>query len=111
PTLTPWAPASTSRASITPSSTASTSMVALSVSISAITSPDFTVSPGFTSHLARPPSSMVGDSAGIRTSVMPAPGSKDQSGRMRSPVADLLGGLDDLVDRGDRQGFEIGGVG
>jgi hypothetical protein len=49
-----------------PSSTASTSMVALSVSISAITSPDFTVSPSFFSHLARLPFSMVGDRAGIR---------------------------------------------
>ena len=49
-----------------PSSTASTSMVALSVSISAITSPDLTVSPSFFSHLARLPFSMVGDRAGIR---------------------------------------------
>ena len=52
-----------------PSSTASTSMVALSVSISAITSPDLTVSPSFFSHLARLPFSMVGESAGIRTSI------------------------------------------
>ncbi len=52
-----------------PSSTASTSMVALSVSISAITSPDLTLSPSFFSHLARLPFSIVGDSAGIRTSV------------------------------------------
>ena len=52
-----------------PSSTASTSMVALSVSISAITSPDLTVSPSFLSHLERLPFSMVGDSAGMRTSV------------------------------------------
>ena len=51
-----------------PSSTASTSMVALSVSISAITSPDLTVSPSFFSHLARLPFSIVGESAGIRTS-------------------------------------------
>ena len=49
-----------------PSSTASTSMVALSVSISAMTSPDLTVSPSFFSHLARLPFSMVGDRAGIR---------------------------------------------
>src|SRR5437660_6261130 len=49
-----------------PSSTASTSMVALSVSISAITSPGFTFSPSFFSHLARLPFSIVGDSAGIR---------------------------------------------
>src|SRR5581483_7501698 len=52
-----------------PSSTASTSMVALSVSISAMTSPAFTCWPSATSHLASLPSSMVGDSAGIRISV------------------------------------------
>src|SRR5262249_43957741 len=51
------------------SSTASTSMVALSVSISAMTSPGFTSWPSATSHLASLPSSMVGDSAGIRISV------------------------------------------
>src|SRR4249920_3324479 len=50
-----------------PSSTASTSMVALSVSISAMTSPDLTLSPPFFSHLAILPFSMVGDSAGINT--------------------------------------------
>src|SRR6201991_2509150 len=49
-----------------PSSTASTSIVALSVSISAITSPGFTFSPSFFSHLARLPFSIVGESAGIR---------------------------------------------
>jgi hypothetical protein len=38
--------------------------------ISAMTSPGFTVSPSLTSHLASLPSSMVGDSAGIRMSVM-----------------------------------------
>ena len=53
------------RASV-PSSTASTSIVALSVSISAITSPDLTLSPSFFSHLASVPCSMVGDRAGIR---------------------------------------------
>jgi hypothetical protein len=52
-----------------PSSMASTSMVALSVSISAITSPVRTSSPSRTCHLASVPSSMVGDSAGIRISV------------------------------------------
>ena len=44
----------------------SSSMVALSVSISAMTSPLSTASPSFFSHLARVPSVMVGDSAGIR---------------------------------------------
>src|SRR4051794_11998411 len=49
-----------------PSSTASTSMVALSVSISAMMSPDLTLSPSRLSHLARLPFSIVGDSAGMR---------------------------------------------
>src|SRR3546814_1037542 len=62
-TFTSSVPSGTSSASTVPSSTASTSMVALSVSISAITSPDFTASPTFTCHLARVPSSMVGESA------------------------------------------------
>ena len=52
-----------------PSSAASTSIVALSVSISAIMSPDLTLSPSFLSHLARLPFSIVGESAGMRTSV------------------------------------------
>ncbi len=69
-TFTPSAPSATSRASISPSSTASTSMVALSVSISAMMSPEETTSPGFTCHLVRVPSSMVGDRAGMRMSVM-----------------------------------------
>ena len=68
-TFTPSEPSGTRISSTTPSSTASTSMVALSVSISAITSPDETLSPFFTCHLASVPSSMVGESAGIRTSM------------------------------------------
>src|SRR6201998_2084759 len=52
-----------------PSSVASTSIVALSVSISAMTSPDLIGSPSFFSHFERLPFSMVGDSAGINTSV------------------------------------------
>ena len=59
-------PSGTRIFAMVPSSTASTSIVALSVSISAITSPDLTLSPSFLSHLARLPFSMVGDSAGIR---------------------------------------------
>ena len=51
---------------ITPSSTASNSIVALSVSISAMMSPEATVSPSLTSHLASVPSSMVGERAGMR---------------------------------------------
>ena len=62
-------PAGTRISSMTPSSTASTSMVALSVSISAITSPDLTLSPSFLSHLARLPFSIVGESAGINTGI------------------------------------------
>src|SRR6187551_3595857 len=48
-----------------PSSTASTSMVALSVSISAMTSPALMASPSFFFQVARLPSVMVGDSAGM----------------------------------------------
>src|SRR3954451_22256415 len=64
-----------------PSSTASPSMVALSVSISAMTSPDLTASPSFLCHLARFPFSMVGESAGIKTSI----------GIDASPVGGLAG--------------------
>jgi hypothetical protein len=52
-------------------------MVALSVSISARMSPDDTVSPSLTSHLASVPSSIVGDRAGIFSSIdMGFPGLK-----------------------------------
>src|SRR6478736_8922425 len=74
-------PSATTILAMVPSSTASTSMVALSVSISAMTSPDFTVSPSFLSHLARLPFSIVGDSAGINTSI----------GIDASPVGGLAG--------------------
>src|SRR5215472_9452003 len=53
----------------TPSSIASTSIVALSVSISASTSPALTGSPSLFSQRAILPSVIVGDSAGIKTSV------------------------------------------
>src|SRR5690242_20396342 len=53
----------------TPSSTASTSIVALSVSISASTSPARTVSPSLLTQRAILPSVIVGDSAGISTSL------------------------------------------
>ena len=69
-TATSSVPAATSSFPTMPSSTASTSIVALSVSISARMVPDFTTSPSFTSHLASLPSSMVGESAGIRISVL-----------------------------------------
>src|SRR6516162_8997193 len=53
----------------TPSSIASTSIVALSVSISASTSPARTASPSLLSQRAILPSVIVGDNAGIKTSV------------------------------------------
>src|SRR5688572_2869953 len=68
-TATSSVPSATRILPMVPSSTASTSMVALSVSISAMTSPDFTASPSFFSHLARLPFSIVGERAGIRTSI------------------------------------------
>ena len=55
---------------------------ALSVSISAMTSPALMVWPSSTSHLASLPSSMVGDSAGIRISV----GMSCQRGSDPSPL-------------------------
>ena len=67
-TFTPSLPSATRILPITPSSTASNSIVALSVSISASRSPEATVSPSLTSHLASVPSSMVGDRAGMRIS-------------------------------------------
>ncbi len=50
---------------IIPSSMASTSIVALSVSISAKTSPEDTLSPSLTCHVASLPSVIVGDKAGM----------------------------------------------
>src|SRR5215469_10988086 len=94
-------PAGTRILPILPSSTASNSIVALSVSISARMVPDLTVSPSFTSHLASLPSSMVGESAGIRILVAIA----------LSLVADGLHGLDQVLDRGQCQLFQICGIG
>ena len=68
-TFTPAVPSATNNAPTRPSSVASNSIVALSVSISAKIWPDFTTSPTLTSHLAKVPSSIVGDRAGISTSV------------------------------------------
>src|SRR5688572_6774161 len=81
-TLTFSVPAGTRILATLPSSTASTSIVALSVSISAMTSPAFTSWPSLTSHLVSVPSSMVGDSAGIRTSVGIAPSDQDVGGEL-----------------------------
>ena len=69
PTFTPSVPSGTRIFAIVPSSTASNSIVALSVSISARRSPEATLSPSLTSHLASVPSSIVGDSAGILSSI------------------------------------------
>ncbi len=68
-TLTPSVPAWIRILPSVPSSTASTSIVALSVSISAITSPAAILSPSFFNHLETLPSSIVGESAGIRISI------------------------------------------
>src|SRR6056297_377956 len=69
-TFTPSLPSAIRILPMVPSSTASNSMVALSVSISAMMSPLETVSPSLTSHLASVPSSIVGERAGMRISVV-----------------------------------------
>src|ERR1700685_2795111 len=99
-TFTPSLPSGTRILPMRPSSTASNSMVALSVLISARMSPDLTVSPSFTSQRASLPSSMVGDSAGIRMLV--ATGS--------ILVANRFHRLDHILDGGKRQLLQIGGV-
>src|SRR6476660_4179459 len=100
-TATSWVPSGMTILASVPSSTASYSMVALSVSISAMTSPDLTVSLSFFSHLARLPFSMVGDSAGMRMLV----------GIARLPVTNGFRRLDHFSDRRQRELFQIGGVG
>src|SRR5437762_1149719 len=62
-------PSATSRLRSTPSPRATSSMTALSVSTSASTSPLFTASPSFLSHFTRRPSSIVGESASMKTLV------------------------------------------
>src|SRR5690242_18623854 len=79
-------PSATRSWPIRPSSTASTSMVALSVSISAMMSPDLTSSPSFTCHLASLPVSMVGESCGMRISVVISD-VQDASGHGLFPVS------------------------
>ena len=69
PTFTPSVPSGTRIFAIVPSSTASNSIVALSVSISARRSPAATASPSLTSHLVRVPCSIVGERAGILSSM------------------------------------------
>src|SRR6185312_17438859 len=100
-TFTPSLPSGTSILPMIPSSTASNSIVALSVSISARMVPDFTVSPSLTSHLASLPSSMVGDSAGIRMLVAIA----------LFLVGDGFDRRDHVIDRRQGQFFQISGIG
>ncbi|KAH3662259.1 hypothetical protein OGAPHI_005507 [Ogataea philodendri] len=69
PTLISLSPSCLSSFATIPSSWASTSMVALSVSTSSSTSPELNLSPSFTFHETMPPSSMVGDMAGIPNGV------------------------------------------
>mmetsp|Transcript_26589 Transcript_26589/g.45252 ORF Transcript_26589/g.45252 Transcript_26589/m.45252 type:complete len:219 (+) Transcript_26589:26-682(+) len=69
PTVTSPAPASTIIFPTTPSSCASKSIVALSVSITARESPATNDSPSATFHLDIVPASMVGDRAGIPTTM------------------------------------------
>src|SRR5579863_1700797 len=87
---------------IVPSSTASNSIVALSVSISAMTSPAFTASPSFLCHLAMLPSVMVGDKAGIKSSIGIA--------RSRSAIEHGFDGSDDIGRLRQSQALEIGGI-
>src|SRR6056297_2721867 len=101
-TFTASVPSGTRILPITPSSTASNSIVALSVSISASKSPDDTVSPSLTSHFASVPSSIVGDSAGMRIS----------TGMSASlPIGDLLDGGDHLFGGHQRQLFQVRRIG
>ena len=69
PTFTPSVPSATMILPSVPSSTASNSIVALSVSISAMMSPISIASPSCFSHLASVPSSIVGERAGIFSSI------------------------------------------
>ncbi len=88
PTFTLSVPSATRIFPITPSSTASNSIVALSVSISAIRSPDLTVSPSFTSHFASVPSSIVGERAGIliSTGINASSSNRIRSARLSRPM-------------------------
>src|SRR6185437_2065326 len=88
-----------------PSSTASISMVALSVSISASTSPAATLSPGCLCHFASLPSVIVGESAGISTSIGIAPsrvrvdiGPELGRVRLRALLREIRGSGDDVLD-------------
>src|SRR5690606_16333171 len=124
-TFTPSVPAGTTMRPSTPSSAASTSMVALSVSISAITSPELTLSPSFFSHLARVPSVMVGDNAGIRMligiSIYPlgrqsrvvarVMRARQRAASSSSAIGDLLRRLDDELRLRQSELLEVGGVG
>src|ERR1700691_5962846 len=90
---------------------ASYSIVALSVSISAITSPVLTASPSFLSHLARLPFSIVGESAGMRMLMGIIFSGAKVSPITKSAVTHGFRRLDHFGDRGQRELFQIGGVG
>ena len=77
-TLISVCPSFTDNSRIVPSSTASNSIIALSVSISAKRSPALIISPFLTIHFARVPTSIVGERAGIKISIviLCAPGGK-----------------------------------
>src|SRR6056297_2079225 len=102
-TFTASLPSATRILPMVPSSTASNSIVALSVSISASRSPELTSSPSLTNHLARVPSSMVGDRAGMSISVGIA--------LVSLPVGHLAHGLEHFVGRGQRHFLQVGGIG
>src|SRR5438067_13323144 len=110
------APSGTRSFSMVPSSTASNSMVALSVSISARMSPGLTRSPSFTCHLASLPSSMVGESAGIKISggIFPCTNFVTRRAPSRRvtlvsalPVTNALRRRDHILNRRQCQSLEI----
>src|ERR1041384_7925730 len=98
-------PSPTSRFRSTPSPRATSSMIALSVSTSASGSPLFTASPSFFSHLTSRPSSIVGDSASMKTLVAMKKG--DEGPSTSIDVHDLLYGTDRLGYVGLRGPLEV----
>src|SRR3984957_14956889 len=101
-TGTSFVPSGTTIFASPPSSTASYSLVVLSVSISGISSPVFTASPSFFSHLARLPFSMVGESAGMKMLIGMRP-----THQTRSAVTAGLRRFDHFGHRRQRELFQI----
>src|SRR3990167_423185 len=99
PTATSSVPSAIMSFAMRPSAAASYSIVALSVSISAMRSPVFTVSPSATSHLASVPFSIVGESAGIISSIA-----------MSVPQEEFGRGIDDRFGVDAVQAVEVGRV-